>query len=208
MVVTDRAVWGYWRLGGDRVEVADEAVAELAAGQLLLVREPWPVRRWAGSLDDATADPAPGWYGYLDGVAGYLRSRAVSRPAAFVGARVATPERTERTGPDAGIAPDAADLAWWRTRLEEVGRLLASGGLALRPAWADELRWLVRRSFTRSAQAPPEPAGVPDVSVRHHKDHLIVRGTPGANTWRCSNRSGSRRSAGTGSGATRAWRGT
>lgn len=164
MVATDRAVWGYWRLRGDGVDVTDRALAGLAVGQLLLVREPWPIRRWAASLDGATVDPAPGWYGYLDAVAGYLHSRAVSRPAAFVGVRIATPERTERPGPDTGMAPEATDLAWWRTRLEEVGRLLGSAGLAVRPAWADELRWLVE---------------IPDGSVRHHRDHLIVKGDAG-----------------------------
>jgi AAA-like domain len=135
---------------------------------LIVAHHPFDPSTWAADLDDATPHSRPGWEAYLSQLEQHLHGEAYSERRVFLGVRLGDRRqgwRKHQRQVEAVAGVDSPkvskrELTRWRSEAELSRRTLSGSGLRPMFATADELRWLVQRSFHRGMVGPtlvPEP---------------------------------------------------
>jgi hypothetical protein len=130
---------------------------------LLVAHRPFDPAAWAASLDEGTPHSRPGWESYLSHLEQHLHGEEFAERRVFLGVRLGDRRtgwrhRKRRIEEIAGVeSPRVSrrELAGWRAQAELVRRTASGAGLRPVGATADELRWLVQRSFHRGLAGPP-----------------------------------------------------
>jgi hypothetical protein len=157
---TGRLAW-YWlppqrwsfRTDAERVALLEAGATRYAAlvGRRLHIRvtsRPYPVERWARSVDEAFPDPLPEWAAHLRAEQQHILGLTLAGKEVYVGVQLHVP-----------AARGHAAVEERRT----VDAVIAGAGLEGRPATPAELEYLLHRSACLGSPAPSTlPPDLPD----------------------------------------------
>lgn len=181
---TEHQVTAWYRLSPQRwsfrSDSARERVIDAIAGQyaalqgrwlhLRVTHRPYPVSEWARAhLANSTdrpsdVDGALDFDDYLIGEQQQLHGRSMAEKDVYLGVQMQTRTLLDRAVQTAApllrrVLPDAVDaeLTALDAEIEHMDQVIASAGLAGRPATASDMRWLLARSCTLGLPAPTVP---------------------------------------------------
>jgi hypothetical protein len=162
LAVSGDAAWRYWQvptvaydvLGpGQRTRLALGAAAALASLRqaschLIVISRPWSVGAWRAGLEVTGGENGHAWAAYSDEVAKHLEAAPCTRRQVYLGIREGS-------------------------RDPEPGRCLVTSELRAVPATAQDLEWLVRRSWWRGLGTTTSPPSA-GISIQNRPDCLVV----------------------------------
>lgn len=147
---------------------AGDALAWLAGHRLHLrvTSRPYPAAEWARGLDQRTPNPLDShdggsWGDHLVAMQEHLRHQTMAEKKVFLGVRLTYRATSHRLLGAIWRHPGNIEHARLRSQVERVAETVALPGMEGRPATADEMEWLLRRSVGLGLPAPGSlsPAG-------------------------------------------------
>ena len=130
-----------------------------------VTNRPYPVERWARTLDENSPNALPGWGAFLRDEQRHVLGLTLAEKVAFMGV-----ELTKRSGRFALPFGKREDQA---AEVGEMDRIVSGPGMDARPATPEEIEWLLHRSVCLGMPAaltmPPalrewEPEDIPEVT--------------------------------------------
>ena len=140
---------------------AADVLAWLAGHRLHLrvTTSPYPAVDWARNLDARTPTPletplGPSWGDHLVAVQKHLRHQTMAEKKVFLGVRLATRSPSHRMLAAIWRHPGHIEHARLLSQVERATETVALPGMDGRPATAEEMEWLLRRSVGLGLPAP------------------------------------------------------
>ncbi len=168
---TDREAWAWfvlptqpWAFRSDtqREQLlfgAGDAMAWLAGHRvhLRVTTRPYPAAEWARQLHEQTPSPlkpASGWGDHLVAMQEHLRHQTMAEKEVFLGVRLSNRAASHRLAAAIWRRPGNVEHARLLAHVERVTETVSLPGLEGRPATAQEMEWLLRRSVGLGLPAP------------------------------------------------------
>src|SRR5919107_3081420 len=138
---------------------AGDALAWLAGHRLHLrvTTSPYPAAEWARGLDRRTPKPlgrSGFWSDHLVAVQEHLRHQTMAEKKVFLGVRLSFRRPSHRLVAKLWRHPGNVEHARLLSQVERVTETVSLPGLEGRPASAEEMEWLLRRSIGLGLPAP------------------------------------------------------
>ena len=148
-----------------------DALAWLAGHRLHLrvTTQPYPSAEWARGLDANTPNPLGSgagqdgaWGDHLVRMQQHLRHQTMAEKKVFLGVRLSSRPPSHRAIAAVWRRPGNIEHARLLPHVEQVSEAVSLPGMEGRPATAEEMEWLLRRSVGVGLPAPtaPSPAGL------------------------------------------------
>ncbi len=148
---------------------AGDALAWLSGHRLHLrvTTSPYPAADWARGLDERTPSPltsaaGPSWGDHLVATQQHLRHQTMAEKKVFLGVRLTSRSATHRLLSGVRRRPSNTEHARLLSQVERVTETVALPGFEGRPATAEEMEWLLRRSVGLGLPAPAALSPVDD----------------------------------------------
>src|SRR3954452_21456176 len=178
---TDREAWAWfvlptqpWAFRSDtqREQLlfgGGDALAWLSGHRLHLrvTTSPYPAAAWARQLDERTPAPlaapgAPTWGDHLVAMQKHLRHQTMAEKKVFLGVRLTARRPSHRLLAAVWRHPSNIEHARLLSPVERVTETVGLPGMEGRPAPAEEMEWLLRRSIGLGLPAPASSSPVAD----------------------------------------------
>lgn len=142
---------------------AGDAMSWLAGHRLHLrvTSRPYPTAEWAKRLHQITPEPlaTPGvepWTEHMVCMQKHLRHQTMAEKGVFLGVRLSARPLTHRLISGVWRRPGNIELARLLPHIEQVTEAVALPGMEGRPATAQEMEWLLRRSLGIGLPSPSD----------------------------------------------------